>query len=183
MNYKIICYLLFLLLGFAIIFMATVVKAQPLPGTCYTARVVRVIDGDTITVYDNSGCFHRIRLAMIDAPEKEQPFGAEATQALRELLKEGTVSLKVHCIDKYNREVTFVNCDGKDVSAEMLRKGMAMHYHMNFDNCEIYDKFEEAAKRHRQGLWAQEKIETPWDYRKNLAQRRTTNVHKDIFQA
>lgn len=120
---------------------------------------------------------------MIDAPEKEQPFGEEATNALSKLLKEGTVSLKVHCIDKYNREVAFVNCDGKDVSAEMLRKGMAMHYHMNFDNCEIYDKFEEAAKRHRQGLWAQEQIETPWDYRQNLAKRRHSNVHKDLFQA
>ena len=120
---------------------------------------------------------------MIDAPEKEQPFGAEATEALSELLKEGTVSLKVHCIDKYNREVAFVNCDGKDVSAEMLRKGMAMHYHMDFDNCEIYDKFEEAAKRHRQGLWAHDNIETPWDYRHNLAKRRHSNVHKDIFQA
>ena len=166
MNYKIICYLLVLMLGFAIIFMATVVKAQPLPGTCYTARVVRIIDGDTITVYDKAGCFHRIRLAMIDAPEKEQPFGAEANEALSELLKEGTVSLKVHCIDKYNREVAFVNCDGKDVSAEMLKEGMALHYHMNFDKCEMYDKFEAAAKRCRQGLWSQEKIEKPWDFRR-----------------
>ena len=40
----------------------------------------------------------------------------------------------------------------------MLREGMALHYHMNFDNCEMYDKFEAAAKRCRQGLWSQEKI-------------------------
>ena len=166
MNYKIICYLLVLMLGFAIIFMATVVKAQPLPGTCYTAKVVRVIDGDTITVYDNSGCFHRIRLAMIDAPEREQPFGTEATKKLSELLRQGTVRLKVKCIDKYNREVAFVYCEGKDVSAEMLKEGMALHYHMNFDKCEMYDKFEAAAKRCRQGLWSQEKIEKPWDFRR-----------------
>ena len=166
MNYKIICYLLVLLLGFAIIFMATVVKAQPLPGTCYTAKVVRVIDGDTITVYDNSGCFHRIRLAMIDAPEREQPFGTEATKKLSELLRQGTVRLKVKCIDKYNREVAFVYCEGKDVSAEMLKEGMALHYHINFDKCEMYDKFEAAAKRCHKGLWSQEKIEKPWDFRR-----------------
>ena len=183
MRYKIITYTLFLLFALGLIGIASIVSAQARPASTYTAYVVRIIDGDTIHVRDITGEAHRIRLAMIDAPEKEQPFGAEATETLSELLKEGTVSLKVHCIDKYNREVAFVNCDGKDVSAEMLRKGMAMHYHMDFDNCEIYDKFEEAAKRHRQGLWAQEKIETPWDYRKNLAQRRTTNVHKDIFQA
>ena len=65
----------------------------------------------------------------------------------------------------------------------MLKEGMALHYHMNFDKCEIYDKFEAAAKRYRQGLWSQEKIEKPWDYRQNLAKRRQSNVHKDLFQA
>ena len=94
------------------------------------------------------------------------PFGTEATKKLGELLRQGTVHLKVKCIDKYNREVAFVYCEGKDVSAEMLKEGMALHYHMDFDNCEIYDKFEEAAKRHRQGLWAQEKVAKPWDYRR-----------------
>ena len=74
--------------------------------------------------------------------------------------------MKVKCIDKYNREVAFVYCEGKDVSAEMLREGMDLHYHLNFDNCEIYDKFEATAKRCRQGLWAQEKVEKPWDFRR-----------------
>ena len=166
MRYKIITYTLFLLFALGLIGIASIVSAQARPASTYTAYVVRIIDGDTIHVRDITGEKHRIRLAMIDAPEREQPFGTESTKKLSELLRQGTVRLKVKCIDKYNREVAFVYCEGKDVSAEMLKEGMALHYHMNFDNCEIYDKFEAAAKRCRQGLWSQEKIEKPWDFRR-----------------
>lgn len=183
MRYKIITYILFLLFALGLIGAASIVSAQARPGSTYTAYVVRIIDGDTIHVRDITGEAHSIRLAMIDAPEREQPFGTEATKKLSELLRQSTVRLKVKCIDKYNREVAFVYCEGKDVSAEMLKEGMALHYHMNFDKCEIYDKFEAAAKRCHKGLWLQEKIEKPWDYRQNLAKRRQSNVHKDLIQA
>lgn len=183
MRYKIITYTLFLLFALGLIGIASIVSAQARPGCTYTAHVVRIIDGDTIHVHDTTGEKHRIRLAMIDAPEREQSFGTEATKKLSELLRQGTVRLKVKCIDKYNREVAFVYCEEKDVSAEMLKEGMALHYHINFDNCEMYDKFEAAAKRCHKGLWLQEKIEKPWDYRQNLAKRRQSNVHKDLFQA
>ena len=153
MRYKIITYTLFLLFALGLIGIASIVSAQARPASTYTAYVVRIIDGDTIHVRDITGEAHRIRLAMIDAPEREQPFGTEATKKLSELLRQGTVRLKVKCIDK-------------DVSAEMLKEGMALHYHMNFDKCEMYDKFEAAAKRCRQGLWSQEKIEKPWDFRR-----------------
>lgn len=166
MRYKIITYTLFLPFALGLIGIASIVSAQARPASTYTAYVVRIIDGDTIHVRDITGEAHRIRLAMIDAPEREQSFGTEATKKLSELLRQGTVRLKVKCIDKYNREVAFVYCEGKDVSAEMLKEGMALHYHMNFDKCEMYDKFEAAAKRCRQGLWSQEKIEKPWDFRR-----------------
>jgi micrococcal nuclease len=183
MRYKIIAYTLFLLFALGLIGIASIVSAQARPASTYTAHVVRIIDGDTIHVRDITGEKHRIRLAMIDAPESEQPFGTEATKKISELLRQGTVRLKVKCIDKYNREVAFVYCEGKDVSAEMLKDGMALHYHMNFDKCDIYDKFEAAAKRCHKGLWSQEKVEKPWNYRQNLAKRRQSNVHKDLFQA
>ena len=163
MRYKIITYTLFLLFALGLIGIASIVSAQARPASTYTAYVVRIIDGECARYNRRKA---PIRLAMVDAPEREQPFGTEATKKLSELLRQGTVRLKVKCIDKYNREVAFVYCEGKDVSAEMLKEGMALHYHMNFDNCEIYDKFEAAAKRCRQGLWSQEKIEKPWDFRR-----------------
>ena len=40
-------------------------------------RVVKVADGDTITLLDAANVQHRIRLDKIDAPEKSQPFGTK----------------------------------------------------------------------------------------------------------
>ena len=37
--------------------------------------VVKIADGDTITVLDPDKVQHRIRIAGIDAPEKKQAFG------------------------------------------------------------------------------------------------------------
>ena len=95
MRYKIITYTLFLLFALGLVGAASIVSAQARPGSTYTAHVVRIIDGDTIHVRDTTGEAHRIRLAMIDAPEREQPFGTEATKKLSELLRQGTVRLKV----------------------------------------------------------------------------------------
>jgi endonuclease YncB( thermonuclease family) len=40
-----------------------------------TGRVVGVADGDTITILDNTNTQHKIRLAGIDTPDKNQAFG------------------------------------------------------------------------------------------------------------
>ena len=49
------------------------------------ARVVRIADGDTLTVLDGDQVQHRVRLAGIDAPERGQPFGERAKQNLARL--------------------------------------------------------------------------------------------------
>ncbi|MBC7930610.1 MAG: hypothetical protein H7Z38_08585 [Rubrivivax sp.] len=41
-------------------------------------RVTVVVDGDTIAILDTSGIQERVRLQGIDAPEQDQPFGAQA---------------------------------------------------------------------------------------------------------
>ena len=48
-------------------------------------KVVKIADGDTVTIVDNSGKKHRIRLMGIDAPEKDRPYGDSSTQGLVEL--------------------------------------------------------------------------------------------------
>ncbi len=40
-----------------------------------TGKVVKVADGDSITVLDNTNTQHRIRLQGIDAPERKHAFG------------------------------------------------------------------------------------------------------------
>ena len=53
-------------------------------------KVVSVSDGDTITVLVDRQQI-KVRLAEIDAPEKRQPFGSRAKQAMSELVFGKTV--------------------------------------------------------------------------------------------
>ena len=158
-------YIFFSCFILGLVILANCCSSQARTGSVFTAHVVRIIDGDTISVRDMAGGLHCIRLAMIDAPEKAQPYGEEATKTLEAILQGRIVRLKIKCIDKYNREVAFVHFDDKDVSAEMLRQGMAMHYHMKFKDCALYDNLQEQAKKEKLGLWQSENIETPWNYR------------------
>ena len=46
------------------------------------AKVVGVMDGDTVKVLDANNVEYKIRLAGIDAPEHDQPFGQRSKQSL-----------------------------------------------------------------------------------------------------
>ena len=47
-------------------------------------------------------------------------------------------------------------------------EGMALHYHMNFDDCELYDRIQARIQQDKKGLWSQNKVEKPWEYRKRM---------------
>ena len=51
-----------------------------------TGKVVKITDGDTLVVLDASRQQHKIRLAGIDAPETNQPFGKRSKEALSALV-------------------------------------------------------------------------------------------------
>ena len=51
----------------------------------FDAKAIRAVDGDTIELLLDDGTHPNFRLASIDAPEKNQPFGSKATEAVKEL--------------------------------------------------------------------------------------------------
>ena len=71
------------------------------------AKLVGVIDGDTIDVLDNQHS-ERIRLSGIDCPENDQAYGQRAKQAASELVFCKDVTLETHCLDKYGRTLVDV---------------------------------------------------------------------------
>jgi len=96
--------------------------AQPrqteLRGPCW------VIDGDTVII-DKI----RIRIAGIDAPELDHPFGKQSKWALVKLCKGQVVTARVKPELSYDRMVA--ECflpDGRDLAAEMVRAGMALDW-------------------------------------------------------
>lgn len=83
-----------------------------------------VIDGDTI---DISGT--RIRLAGIDAPEMDHPYGKTAKWALVNLCKGQDVRAVFEGDLSHDRTVaTCYLPDGRDLSAEMVKAGMAIDW-------------------------------------------------------
>ena len=69
------------------------------------ARVVRVADGDSITVLDATKEQHKIRFAGIDAPERKQPFGNSSKQNLARYVAGKEVRLDCPKVDRYRRKV------------------------------------------------------------------------------
>ena len=51
---------------------------QTFSAQTYTAKVVGVVDGDTVDILLQENVKQRVRLAHVDTPERNQPFGAKA---------------------------------------------------------------------------------------------------------
>ena len=134
----------------------------------YQVRVVSITDGDTFRGLTKDKKEIRFRIHGIDAPEKKQPFSQKSKQYLSDLIYNKTVGVIVETErDKYGRPVVWVYTpEGKDVSAEMIKAGMAWHY-KDYSDDEKYASLEIEARRNRLGLWNDPNPVMPSDLRKN----------------
>ncbi|MEZ5798951.1 MAG: thermonuclease family protein [Paracoccaceae bacterium] len=96
----------------------TIVRDTVFQGRCW------VIDGDTIDIGGT-----RIRLAGIDAPELDHPYGQRAKFALMRLCKGQVVRAVTEGDQSHDRWIaTCTLPDGRDLSAEMVREGHAIDW-------------------------------------------------------
>lgn len=143
-------------------------------------RVVGVLDGDTIDVLDTARVSHRIRLAGIDAPEKSQAYGHKSKQSLSDLVFGKGVSVEIHKLDRYGREIGKVLLDSEDMNLEQIRRGMAWFYRqyereLSPEDQAAYDAAEETARSKKLGLWVDQAPLPPWTFRrKSLFMSRRT---------
>lgn len=129
-------------------------------------KVVKVIDGDTITIEIN-GKKETLRLIGIDTPETVHPtkpvecMGAEASNRAKELLTGKMVSVEADSSqgerDKYNRLLRYVILeDGRNFNRLMIEEGFANEYKYSVPY-KYQTEFKEAqnnAKLKKVGLWA-----------------------------
>ena len=128
-------------------------------------KVVKIADGDTLTLLTSSNEQVKIRLAGIDTPEKKQPFGNKAKQALANLAFQKQALIEVEVKDRYGRTVGVVFVDGLNVNAELVKQGMAWVYRKYTDDKRLY-VLESEAKQAKRGLWLDKNPIPPWEWRR-----------------
>jgi len=134
----------------------------------FTAKVIRIIDGDTMEVLSQNHPV-KIRLAHIDCPEKRgsQPFGNQAKQALSDLCFGQMVTIEGEKYDRYKRLIAIVvNGKKQIVNQEMIKQGMAWHF-KKYSSDTLYAQLEIRAKANKIGLWSIPNPTPPWDWRKS----------------
>jgi len=134
--------------------------------------VIVVIDGDTVLFKPEhyspaSRAFLKVRLADIDAPEKDQPYGDAATRALQALVLKQRVELDVVATDIYSRKVGRFTVGILPVNAELVRQGFAWASSRDPDDAMRILQHEVRAARI--GLWQDADPTPPWTWRRSHA--------------
>lgn len=130
-------------------------------------RVVRVADGDTLSILENSGQQHTIRLFGIDAPERDQAYGKASRNALSAMVDGKTVAATVAETDDYGRTVATIYQGSTNVNLAMVNGGHAWWYRRYAAYERHLAEAEKVARRERRGLWADPQAKPPWEWRRN----------------
>ena len=135
--------------------------------------VVRVVDGDTFDVGDDTGNKYRIRLIGADTPETVkpntpvQPFGPEASEFTKRKITEANNRVRLAFdgdqVDKYGRNLAMVYLqmpDEKEVwlNELLIREGLAraqLQYRFSKGAKNAFRTAEEEAQSAKRNLWSQ----------------------------
>lgn len=130
-----------------------------------TAKVTKIIDGDSIKVRGADGKEYEVQIEGIDAPELKQEYGKESTEALKKMLFDSDVRVSWKKKDNFERLLAQVYRGEKHINAEMIRSGNAWHF-KRYNQSQALADLELEAKKEKRGLWKAENPIAPWDYRK-----------------
>jgi endonuclease YncB( thermonuclease family) len=170
---------------YIIIYIISLILCSPVLADTLQGKVVKIADGDTVTIVDDSGKKHRIRLAGIDAPEKDQPYGDISTQGLNKLVSGRIVTIEYEKRDRYKRIIGKVlvdppgdvfcmalDCVKKiDVGLEQIKAGLAWHYkkyqrEQPEEDRKLYAEAELEARARQIELWKDKEPMAPWEWRR-----------------
>lgn len=140
---------------------------SPLVGTNAVAETVRIVDGDTLVLGDDT-----IRLEGIDAPELAQtcknaagkPYrcGQTSKRFLQTLVSSGPVTCSGSELDAYERRIATCFVGSVNLNQKMVENGQAYAF---LRYSEQYITEETGARMAKRGLWSGS-AQLPWDYRK-----------------
>ena len=134
------------------------------PAPPETARVVQVVDGDTIHVR-LGGQIHTVRLLGVDTPETQHPTRARGALRARSRPFHPASGLKARSSawskipiadsrDRYGLLLRYVSLDGEHFNATLIRQGYAYAYRrFPFSRRQEFIRLEAKARHQGKGLW------------------------------
>jgi len=143
----------------------------------YQVKVIRAVDGDTFEVLLPDNTHPNFRFESVDTPETGsknvpgQPFGKQATEALKELCVGKMATVHQTGSDGYRRPVVYLVVDGVNINVEMIRLGYAWHA-IDYSKDKELAAFEAEAREAGRGLWADPNPMAPWEWRRQLKEQR-----------
>ncbi len=131
-----------------------------------SGRVVRVADGDTVSILDAQQKQHKIRLFGIDAPERDQAHGSIASRTLADMIDGEVVGVEQRDIDDYGRIVGVIHFQGQNINVAMVAGGHAWWYRRHARSEAALASAEATAKAEGRGLWSATEPTPPWEWRR-----------------
>jgi len=132
------------------------------------AVVTKIVDGDTVHIRTWRKTL-TVRLYGIDAPERDQPYGKEATEELSRLLPLGCiVAVKVRGKDR-DRDIVaeiYRLSNLQSVSVNMVKAGAAHWYEDYAPQDKRLFNAEVKAIRNKCGLWSRGRVIEPKQWRR-----------------
>lgn len=159
----------------------------------YSSRVLRESGSEGAVPSKVSGRRNfqkiKIRLANIDAPEKEQDFGKQSRDSLLEMVGKKKVRIDSRAVDQYGRIIGLISVDGLNVNQEQVKRGLAWAAPgwrkgrravpkspggqefgrpapVAASAYKIYTALQNDARMARRGLWEKINPLSPWQWRK-----------------
>lgn len=135
-----------------------------------SGNVVKVVDGDTITILLEGNKTQKVRLYGIDCPEKKQAFGKKAKRFTSSLVAGKNVKIVPIVNDRYGRIVALVYVYGVCVNQKIIEAGYAWVYTHYCDQqplCSNWLYLELNARCFHEGLWSNKYPQAPWNFRRN----------------
>ncbi|EGJ50264.1 thermonuclease family protein [Desulfocurvibacter africanus] len=136
----------------------------------FPAKVIKISDGDTLTVLTEDKRQVRVRLFGVDTPEKKQAFGSKATDFTKSIAALQMVDVQEMDVDRYGRLVGKVTlADGRVLNAELVANGWAWVYrdYCRTAECTAWEQLEAQARQKRIGLWQDKNPQAPWEWRRS----------------
>lgn len=147
------------------VILALLFALPPLAQADFSGRVVRVIDGDTLSVLSGNEMY-RVRLNGIDAPESKQAYGQRSKQSLIKLAAQKNVLVVSNKQDRYGRFLGTVMNGNLNINAEQVKAGMAWAYRFHGKATDMNMLvLEKSARLSGVGLWTEPNPVEPWKWR------------------